>query len=73
MDNKPETFEDRAPGNSDRQWSGFSEINQAIAEDRLTEYRFRKAWADPWGQRLFVLVGLILMAFVVFVVVQEAG
>jgi hypothetical protein len=71
MDNKPETFEDREQSSAGRQWSGFAEIDHAITEDRLTEYRFKKAWADPWSRRLFYLVGAAVVAFLVFVVVQE--
>lgn len=71
MDNKPETFEDREPNDAGRQWSGFAEIDHAIVEDRLTEYRFKKAWADPWSRCLFFLVGAVVFAFLVFVVVQE--
>ena len=71
MDNKSETFEDREPSETGRQWSGFAEIDQAIAENRLTEYRLKKAWADPWSRRLFYLVGVTVVAFLVFVVVQE--
>lgn len=71
MDNKSETFEDREPSDTGGQWSGFAEIDQAIAEDRLTEYRFKKAWADPWSRRLFYLVGAAVFAFLLFVLVQE--
>ncbi len=44
------------PGN----WDGFSEIDQAIRENRLTEYRIRKSWADPWGRKLTVAVVAVI-------------
>lgn len=48
----------RLPG----QWEGFAEIDQAIHENRLTEYRIRKSWADPWARKLTVAVLLVIMA-----------
>lgn len=36
------------PPSSKPEWAGLAEIDQAISENRLTEYRFKKAWADPW-------------------------
>jgi hypothetical protein len=44
-----------------RDWSGFGEIDRAIAEDRLTEYRWKKAWADPWNRRAAIAVVFILL------------
>lgn len=55
------------PGN----WEGFSEIDQAIRENRLTEYRIKKAWADPINRWITLLVALILLAFVTFVVIND--
>ena len=43
------------------QWEGFSEIDRAIAENRLTAYRWRKAWADPVARRLTIGIGLVLL------------
>ena len=45
-------------GKDDAPWKGFAEIDRAIAENRLIEYRWKKAWADPIGRRLgaFVIV-----------------
>ncbi|WP_026002408.1 hypothetical protein [Sphingobium xenophagum] len=55
----PET----SSGNS---WEGLREIDQAIAENRLMEYRVKKAWADPWERRgLLVFAGLI-SAFAIY-------
>ena len=50
---------------------GFSEIDQAIRENRLTEYRMKKAWADPINRWITLLVALILLAFVAFVVIND--
>lgn len=55
------------PGN----WEGFSEIDQAIRENRLTEYRIKKAWADPINRRVTLFVVLILLVFVAFVIVND--
>lgn len=46
------------PGN----WEGFAEIDQAIHENRLMEYRIRKSWADPWGRKLTVAVLTVIVA-----------
>lgn len=54
MDNKPDTFEDREPNDAGRQWNGFAEIDTAIAENRLTEYRLQKSWRDPISKKLLV-------------------
>ncbi|QPL40672.1 hypothetical protein IT881_05485 [Erythrobacter sp. A30-3] len=52
-------------------WEGLREVDRAIAENRRMEYRWKKALADPWERRGLWLVGLVLMAFVVFVVIQD--
>ena len=49
-------------------WEGFSEIDQAIRENRLTEYRWKKTWADPWGRRLGILVMALFALFAGFVI-----
>ena len=54
-----------------RSWEGFSEIDQAIHENRLSEYRLKKAWADPINRWITLLVALILLAFVAFVVIND--
>ena len=47
-----------------QRWEGFSEIDQAIRENRLMEYRIKKSWADPWGRKLTVLgIGVIVGVF----------
>ena len=57
--------------NDTGQWKGLAEIDQAIHENRLTAYRMKKAWADPWGKRLFLMIGTIFIAFTIFVIVQD--
>ncbi len=52
-------------------WQGLREIDRAIAEDRLTAYTWKKAWADPWGKAGFLLFGALFSAFVVFVVIYD--
>ncbi|MBA4043998.1 MAG: hypothetical protein C0471_06205 [Erythrobacter sp.] len=47
-----------------RKWDGLSEIDQALSENRLTEYRIKKAWADPWSRRL--TMGVIVVIAVGF-------
>lgn len=57
--------------NGPHQWKGLAEIDQAIQENRLTAYRVKKAWADPWGKRLFLMIGAIFVGFAIFVIVQD--
>lgn len=47
-----------------RKWDGLSEIDQAIRDNRLMEYRIKKSWADPWSRKL--TVGAILVITVGF-------
>ncbi|MAM39921.1 hypothetical protein [Croceicoccus sediminis] len=57
-----DTAEHRTP-----KWEGLSEIDQAIRDNRVMEYRIKKSWADPWGRKLTVAVFLILTIFASFV------
>ena len=59
---------EQAEQHRSQRWEGLSEIDQAIRENRLTEYRFRKAWADPWARGLSILVLTVLVFFVGFVI-----
>ena len=59
--------EDIAP----RNWEGLAELDRALAENRLTEYRIKKAWADPINRAVIILVCLVLAAYVGFVVVND--
>lgn len=51
-----------------KNWEGFSEIDRAIRENRVTEYRWQKTWADPWGRRLGVVVLTLFALFGGFVI-----
>ncbi len=42
-------------------WEGLSEIDQAIRENRLMEYRIKKSWADPWGRKLTITVLIVIV------------
>ena len=52
-------------------WEGLSELDRALAENRLTGYRWKKAWADPINRAVMILVFAVLAAFVGFVVVSD--
>ena len=52
-----DTAEHRTP-----KWEGLSEIDQAIRDNRLMEYRIKKSWADPWGRKLTITVLLVIAA-----------
>lgn len=52
-------------------WEGLAELDRALAENRLTAYRWKKAWADPVNRAAMTLVFVLLAAFVVFVVVND--
>jgi hypothetical protein len=49
-------------------WEGFAEIDQAIRENRVIEYRWKKTWADPWARRLGILVLTLFAIFAGFVI-----
>ena len=51
-----------------RKWDRLSEIDKALHENRLTEYRIKKAWADPWSRALTIACLAILALFTAFVV-----
>lgn len=52
-----DTAEHRTP-----KWEGLSEIDQAIRDNRVMEYRIKKSWADPWGRKLTITVLLVIAA-----------
>ena len=52
-------------------WSGFAEIDRAIAENRLTAYRWKKAWADPVARIGSLAIISVLLAFVAFVIAYD--
>jgi hypothetical protein len=52
-------------------WKGLKELDRAIAEDRLTAYRWKKTWADPWGRAALVTIFTLLSAYIAFVIVND--
>jgi hypothetical protein len=54
-------------------WEGLSEIDQAIRENRLTEYRWKKAWADPWARKLTIVGTLVILAVFSFLIGASIG
>ena len=54
-----------------QKWEGLAELDQALAEDGLTAYRWQKTWADPWARRAtFAVLGLFCL-YAVFVVYAD--
>lgn len=45
-----------------RRWEGLAEIDQAVRDNRVMEYRAEKAWADPWGRKLTIFVMVVIVA-----------
>lgn len=56
-----------------QRWEGFAEIDQAIREDRLMEYRLRKSWADPWTRRFTIAVLTVIFLGFAFLAGALAG
>lgn len=54
-----------------RNWDGLAEVDRALAENRLTEYRIKKAWADPLDRRLTVAVVLMVIAVFAYLVLSS--
>ena len=54
-------------------WEGFSELDQAIRDNRLMEYRIKKSWADPWGRKLTITVLLVIAAGFAYLAGASAG
>lgn len=52
-------------------WDGLAELDRALAENRLTEYRWKKAWADPISRIVMIGVFLLLGAFAGYVVICD--
>lgn len=60
-------FERPDPQRSQK-WEGLSEIDKAIRDNRLIEYRWKKTWADPWARRLGIFVLTLFAIFAGFVI-----
>jgi len=55
----------------DEEWAGLRELDRALAENRLTEYRIKKAWADPINRAVMIFVSVILAAYVGYVILND--
>ena len=64
---------ENAEARGTRQWEGLSEIDQAIRDNRLMEYRIKKSWADPWGRKLTIAVLLVIAAGFAYLAGASAG
>ena len=62
---------DKKGQNDQTDWKGLREIDRAISENRRMEYSWKKALADPWERRGLWLLGLVVVAFAVFVILQD--
>ena len=54
-------------------WEGLSEIDQAIRDNRLTEYRIRKSWADPLARKLTIVGSLVIIAVFAYLIAASFG
>ena len=54
-----------------KDWEGFAEIDRAIAENRITSYRWKKTWADPWGRLGLIVFAVALLAFAIYVIIYD--
>ena len=55
----------------EEKWQGLSELDRALAENRLTEYRLKKEWADPINRIVICAVAFLLAAFAVYVIIDD--
>ena len=65
------TDRDKSRNSGRQDWQGFREVDQAIAENRLTAYTWKKTWADPWGKAGLILFGILFVAFAVYVAIYD--
>jgi hypothetical protein len=63
----------RTPQPLPKRWEGYSEIDRAIHENRLTEYRIKKSWADPWARKLTIAGTLVILAVFSFLIGASFG
>ena len=54
-----------------QEWAGLRELDKALAENRLTEYRIKKAWADPIER--VMIIAIVLIVITVFGYLALAG
>ena len=56
-----------------QKWEGLAELDRALTENRLTEYRWKKAWADPWNRRITIGVLTVIASVFVFLAGSSLG
>ena len=54
-------------------WEGLSEIDQAIRDNRVMEYRMKKSWADPCGRTLTVAGLAVILGVFLFLAGASFG
>ncbi len=54
-------------------WEGLAELDRALAENRLTEYRIKKAWADPLSRGLTIGVFIFIVGVFAFLAGGSLG
>lgn len=64
-------MDERSEGFAKNEWEGLAELDKALAENRLTEYRIKKAWADPINRIVTIAVCLILAVYVGYVALAD--
>ncbi len=64
---------DAAESQRPKCWEGFSELDQAIRDNRLMEYRIKKSWADPWGRKLTIFGVTVILAVFLFLAGASFG
>ena len=53
---------------ANRNWEGLAELDRALAENRLIEYRIKKAWSDPLVRLFGLGMGVVFAAYICFVI-----
>ena len=56
-----------------QKWEGLAELDRALAENRVTEYRWKKAWADPWSRRITIGVLTVIASVFAFLAGSSLG
>ena len=64
--NQPKETHEASPAT--HEWAGLRELDKALADNRLTEYRIKKAWADPLVRLFGLGVGVVFAAYICFVI-----
>ncbi len=66
-----EVYDPKKSTQPSQDWAGLRELDEALAENRLTEYRIKKAWADPINRIVTIAVCLILAVYVGYVMLAD--